>query len=80
MRLRGFRAAHRPQDWVRDRTRRIAGNSIGGEEGGGDLFAADQVWLYITLLTIGYMLSCGIAKSGVYEPYWSERGDSDMDH
>ena len=32
----------------------IAGNSIEGDEGGGDFFAADKVWLYVTLLTIGY--------------------------
>ncbi len=58
----------------------IAGNSIEGEEGGGDFFAADKVWLYITLLTIGYMLSRGIAKAGVRDPYWSERGDRNVDH
>jgi len=57
----------------------IAGNSIEGEEGGADIFAADKVWLYVTLLTIGYMLSRGIAKSGVRDPYWSERGDRDAD-
>lgn len=58
----------------------IAGNSIEGEEGGADFFAADKVWLYVTLLTIGYMLSRGIAKSGVRDPYWTERGDSNADH
>ncbi len=58
----------------------IAGNSIEGEEGGGDFFAADKVWLYVTLLTIGYMISRGIAKSGVRDPYWSERGDRNADH
>ena len=58
----------------------IAGNSIEGEEGGADFFAADKVWLYVTLLTIGYMLSRGIAKSGVRDPYWAERGDSNADH
>ncbi len=58
----------------------IAGNSIEGEEGGADIFAADKVWLYVTLLTIGYMLSRGIAKSGVRDPYWNERGDRDADH
>jgi hypothetical protein len=47
----------------------IAGNSIEAQEGGNDFFTADKVWLYITLLTIGYMLSRGIAKSGVREPY-----------
>ena len=58
----------------------IAGNSIEGEEGGADIFAADKVWLYVTLLTIGYLLSRGFAKSGVRDPYWAERGDSDGDH
>lgn len=47
----------------------IAGNSIEGEEGGADYFGADRVWLYITLLTIGYMISRGLAKSGVDDPY-----------
>ena len=48
----------------------IAGTAIEGEEGGSDFFAADKVWLYVTLLAIGYMLSRGIAKSGVRDPYW----------
>lgn len=58
----------------------IAGNSIEGEEGGADVFAADKVWLYVTLLTIGYMLSRGLAKAGTHDPYWAERGDRDADH
>jgi len=48
----------------------IAGNAIEGEEGGNDYFAADKVWLYITLLTIGYFLSRGLAKAGSRDPYW----------
>ena len=47
----------------------IAGNTIEAEEGGRDIFPADEVWLYITILTLGYMLSRGIAKSGVRDPY-----------
>ncbi len=47
----------------------IAGNTIEGQEGGGDYFAADKVWLYITLLTVGYMISRGLAKAGSREPY-----------
>ncbi len=31
---------------------------------GSDIFAADKAWWYITLLTIGYMVSRGLAKSG----------------
>ena len=58
----------------------IAGNSIEGQEGGSDFFTADKVWLYITLLTIGYMISRGIAKSGVRAPYNAERGDRRADH
>ena len=48
----------------------IAGNSIEGEEGGVDVFAADKVWLYVTLLTIAYLVSRGVAKAGVRDPYW----------
>ena len=58
----------------------IAGKSIEGEEGGADFFAADKVWLYITILTVGYMISRGIAKSGVRDPYWDHRGDRNADH
>ncbi len=58
----------------------IAGNTIEGEEGGRDFFAADKVWLYVTLLTIGYMVSRGIAKAGVRDPYNAERGDRNADH
>ncbi|MBV9485835.1 MAG: hypothetical protein JO246_07230 [Frankiaceae bacterium] len=31
-----------------------------------DGFRANQAWLYVTLLTVGYMLSRGLAKSGSY--------------
>jgi hypothetical protein len=47
----------------------IAGNTVEGQEGGADYFAADKVWLYVTLLTIGYMVSRGLAKAGSREPY-----------
>ena len=50
----------------------IAGNSIEGEEGGADFFAADKVWLYITILTVGYMISRGLAKAGSRDPYTHE--------
>jgi hypothetical protein len=51
----------------------IAGNAVEGQEGGTDYFAADKVWLYITLLTIGYMVSRGLAKAGSREPYDDDR-------
>lgn len=33
-----------------------------------DGFGADHVWLYAVLLTIGYMISRGLAKSGSHDP------------
>lgn len=48
----------------------IAGNQIEGEEGGPDIFDADNVWLYVTILTVGYMISRGLAKAGSRDPYW----------
>lgn len=53
----------------------VAANTI-ESDGGADFFTADKAWLYITILTLGYMLSRGIAKSGVREPY-SDDGDND---
>jgi hypothetical protein len=32
-------------------------------------FGPERAWLYITILTVGYMLSRGLAKSGSTEPY-----------
>ena len=52
----------------------IAGNSIEAEEGGRDFFAADKVWLYITILAAAYFISRGLAKSGSRDPYWDNPG------
>ena len=38
-----------------------------GDDGQG--FGARSAWLYVTLLTIGYMISRGLAKSGSRERY-----------
>jgi hypothetical protein len=35
------------------------------EDGQG--FGADKAWLYVTLLTIGYLISRGLAKAGSYD-------------
>ena len=58
----------------------IAANSIENADGGRDFFTADKAWLYITILTVGYMISRGIAKAGSRDPYWAERGDSNASH
>jgi hypothetical protein len=34
-----------------------------------DYFRADRAWLYIVILTIGYLLSRGFAKSGSRQPF-----------
>jgi hypothetical protein len=34
-----------------------------------DYFRADKAWFYIVLLTIGYLVSRGLAKSGSREHY-----------
>jgi hypothetical protein len=40
-----------------------------GYAGTHDPFRADRVWLYVTVLTVGYMISRGIAKAGSRQPY-----------
>ena len=34
---------------------------------------AKQAWLYATILTVGYMVSRGLAKSGSAQPYDEDR-------
>jgi len=41
-----------------------------GDDGQG--FGADQVWLYATILTVGYMIARGLAKSGSREFFDNE--------
>ena len=36
-------------------------------------FGAKQAWLYATILTVGYMVSRGLAKSGSSDPYDGDR-------
>jgi len=45
----------------------IAAALIDENDAGG--FGARQAWLYVTILTVGYMLSRGFAKSGSRDPY-----------
>jgi hypothetical protein len=47
----------------------LASQLIGTEEGHDDYFRADRAWFYIVLLTIGYMISRGLAKAGSRDPY-----------
>ena len=47
------------------------------EAGSDDGFGADKVWLYVTLLSIGYMISRGLAKAGSHDPYTETPGGDD---
>jgi hypothetical protein len=51
----------------------IAGAVVDSSDAGG--YGARQVWLYATILTVGYMVSRGLAKSGSRDPYDAGRGD-----
>ena len=53
----------------------VAGAQI-SEKNNVDAFRADKVWLFITILTVGYMVSRGLAKSGSREPYWQDSGQN----
>ncbi|MFI6243037.1 hypothetical protein ACIBEF_24495 [Micromonospora sp. NPDC050795] len=45
----------------------VDGNGDGDNGAGGDYFRADRAWFYVVLLTIGYLVSRGLAKSGSRE-------------
>jgi hypothetical protein len=50
----------------------IASRVIGDDSGGGtDIFGADEAWMYVTILAVGYMVARGLAKSGSRDPYTS---------
>jgi hypothetical protein len=42
----------------------LASQLVGRNSVGVDIFRADNAWLMITLLTIGYLVSRGLAKAG----------------
>jgi hypothetical protein len=46
----------------------IASLLIDTSSGHNDYFRGDKAWFYVVLLTIGYLLSRGLAKSGSREP------------
>jgi hypothetical protein len=42
----------------------LASYLVQATDGRGDYFQADRAWFYVVLLSIGYMVSRGLAKSG----------------
>jgi hypothetical protein len=53
----------------------LAGLLTSAGDGHDDRLQANQVWLYATVLTVGYMLSRGLAKSGSRDPYTDNGND-----
>ena len=51
----------------------VAGAVVDASDAGG--YGARQVWLYATILTVGYMISRGLAKSGSRDPYDTDDSD-----
>lgn len=49
----------------------IASAIVDESDAGG--FGARQAWLYVSILTVGYMISRGLAKSGSRDPYTENR-------
>jgi hypothetical protein len=49
----------------------VAASIVDNGDAGG--LGARQAWLYVTILTVGYMVSRGLAKSGSREPYDDDR-------
>jgi hypothetical protein len=57
----------------------VAGLATKAGTGRDDRFLSDQVWLYATILTVGYMISRGLAKAGSSEPYTDELSGRESD-
>lgn len=47
----------------------VASQVVGSDDGHSDYFRADRAWLYIVILTVGYLVSRGLAKSGSRDAY-----------
>jgi hypothetical protein len=52
----------------------IAAAMVDESNAGG--FGSKQAWLYVTILTVGYMISRGLAKSGSRDPYTDDSHDN----
>ena len=47
----------------------VSAAAIHGGDNGTDEFIARHAWLYVSIVAAGYMISRGLAKSGVRDPY-----------
>jgi hypothetical protein len=51
----------------------LIASALVDENEDGQGFGADRAWLYVTLLTVGYLVSRGLAKSGSRERFDDDR-------
>jgi hypothetical protein len=51
----------------------IASMVVGDDDVHADYFRADQAWPHIVILTVGYMISRGLAKFSSRDPYDDNR-------
>ncbi|MDX6725845.1 MAG: hypothetical protein QOK49_650 [Baekduia sp.] len=50
----------------------LAGLLTKAGDGHDDRLAAHDTWLIVGILTVGYMISRGLAKAGSRDPYWAD--------
>jgi hypothetical protein len=53
----------------------LAGLLTKAGDGNEDRLMAHDTWLIVGILTVGYMISRGLAKSGSRDPYWNDGRD-----
>ena len=53
----------------------LAGLLTKAGDGHDDRLMAHDTWLIVGILTVGYMISRGLAKSGSRDPYWNDGRD-----
>jgi hypothetical protein len=53
----------------------LAGLLTKAGDGHDDRLNAGDTWLIVGILTVGYMISRGLAKAGSSDPYWSDGRD-----
>jgi hypothetical protein len=53
----------------------LAGLLTKAGDGHDDRLNAHDAWLLVAILTVGYMISRGLAKAGSRDPYWRDGRD-----
>jgi hypothetical protein len=54
----------------------VSAAAVKGGDNGTDEFIARNAWLYVAIVAAGYMVSRGLAKSGVRDPYTDDDSNS----